>query len=197
MRSYWSMALSLKITRVLIRRHCDDTGEIFLRRHRHTGRRKPCEDGAKIEVLQPQPEEHLGPPEDREKQRIPLLEISEGAWPCWFWFQISRLQTVRQYVPVVLSHPVAGILLQQPRNCHALLHWTSLVAQMVKRLPIVRETWVQSLGWEDLLEKEMATHSSTLAWKTPWTEGPGRLQSLGLQRVRHDWTTSHSALGNQ
>ena len=52
---------------------------------------------------------------------------------------------------------------------------TFLVAQMVKHLPIVRETWVQSLGWEDLLEKEMATHSSILAWKIPWTEKPSRL----------------------
>ena len=57
---------------------------------------------------------------------------------------------------------------------------------MVKRLPAVWETWVQSLGWEDPLEKEMATHSSTLAWKIPWTEEPGRLQSTGSQRVGHD-----------
>ena len=57
---------------------------------------------------------------------------------------------------------------------------------MVKRLPIMQETWVQSLGWEDLLEKEMATHSSILAWKIPWTEEPGRLQSMGPQRVGHD-----------
>ena len=63
---------------------------------------------------------------------------------------------------------------------------SSLVAQMVKRLPAMQETRVRSLGWEDPLEKEMATHSSTLAWKIPWTEEPGRLQSMGLQRVRHD-----------
>ena len=66
---------------------------------------------------------------------------------------------------------------------------TSLVAQMVKRLPIVLtmwETWVQSLGLEDLLEKEMTTHSSILAWKIPWTVEPGRLQSMGSQRVGHD-----------
>ena len=61
----------------------------------------------------------------------------------------------------------------------------SLVAQRVKHLPTMLETQVQSLGWEDPLEKEMATHSSTLAWKIPWTEKPGRLQSMGLQRVRH------------
>ena len=68
----------------------------------------------------------------------------------------------------------------------------SLVAQMVKHLPVMRETWVRSLGQEDLLEKGMATHSSTLAWKIPWMEEPGRLQSVGSQRVRHDRTTSIS-----
>ena len=63
---------------------------------------------------------------------------------------------------------------------------TSLVAQMVKRLPTMWETRVQSLSGEDPLEKEMATHSSTLAWKIPWTEEPGRIQSMGLQRVGHN-----------
>ena len=63
---------------------------------------------------------------------------------------------------------------------------TSLVAQRVKRLPTVQETWVRSLGGDDPLEKEMATHSSTLAWKIPWTEEPGGLQSMGSQRVGHD-----------
>ena len=66
------------------------------------------------------------------------------------------------------------------------IYRASLVAQKVKNLPAMRETWVQSLGGEDPLEKEMATHSCTLAWKIPWTEKPGRLQSMGLQRVRHD-----------
>ena len=59
---------------------------------------------------------------------------------------------------------------------------------MVKHLPAMRENWVQSLGQEDPLEKEMATHSSTLAWKILWMEKPGGLQSMGLQRVRHDFT---------
>ena len=62
----------------------------------------------------------------------------------------------------------------------------SLVAQMVKHLPTMWETWVRSLGWEDPLEKEMATHSSTLAWKVPWMEDPGKLQSMGSQRVGHN-----------
>ena len=56
----------------------------------------------------------------------------------------------------------------------------SLVAQMVKNLPAAQETWIQSLGWKDPLEKGMATHSSILAWRIPWTEDPGRLQSMGL-----------------
>ena len=63
---------------------------------------------------------------------------------------------------------------------------TSLVAQTVKRLPAMQETRVPSLGWEDPLEKEMAIHSRTIAWKIPWTEEPGRLQSMGWQRVGHD-----------
>ena len=61
---------------------------------------------------------------------------------------------------------------------------------MVKRLPTMQETRIQSLGREDPLEKEMATHSSTLAWKIPWMEEPGRLQSMGSQRVKHNRATS-------
>ena len=66
----------------------------------------------------------------------------------------------------------------------------SLVAQMVKHLPAMQETRVQSLGREDPLEKEMAIHSCTLAWKIQWTEEPERLQCMGSQRVGHDWATS-------
>ena len=62
----------------------------------------------------------------------------------------------------------------------------SLVAQVVKNLPAMWETWVRSLGWEDPLEMEMTTHSNMLAWRIPWTEEPGGLQSMGLQRVGHD-----------
>ena len=61
-----------------------------------------------------------------------------------------------------------------------------LAAQMVKNVAAMQETWVQSLGWEDPLGKCMATHSTILTWRIPWTEGPGGLQSMGLQRVRHD-----------
>ena len=76
------------------------------------------------------------------------------------------------------QHAGKRVFLQPPE--------ASLVAQMVKLLPAVRETRVGSLGWEESLEKEMATHSSTLAQKIPWTEEPGRLQSMGSQRVSHN-----------
>ena len=67
-----------------------------------------------------------------------------------------------------------------------LLEKSSLVAQMVKNLPAMQDTQVQSLGWEDFLEKDMETHSSILACRIPWAEEPGRLQSMRLQRVRHN-----------
>ena len=70
-------------------------------------------------------------------------------------------------------------------NFNFFFFFASLVAQMVKRLPAIRKTQVRSLGWEDLLEKEMATHSSVLAWRIPRTEEPGRLLSMGSQRVGH------------
>ena len=66
----------------------------------------------------------------------------------------------------------------------------SLVAQMVKNLPAMRETWVRCLGQEETLEKGMATHYSILAWRIPWTEKFGRLQSTGSQRVGHDWAAN-------
>ena len=66
----------------------------------------------------------------------------------------------------------------------------SLVAQTVECLSAMQETWVRSLGWEDPLETEMAIHSSTIAWKIPWTEEPCRIQSMGSKRVGHDWATS-------
>ena len=65
----------------------------------------------------------------------------------------------------------------------------SLVAQLVKNLPAMQKTWVRSLGQEDPLEKEVATHSSILAWRIPWTEKTGRLQCMGSQKVGHDWVT--------
>ena len=69
---------------------------------------------------------------------------------------------------------------------HLEAYGTSMVAQMVKNLPAMQETWFRSLGWEDPLEKGMDTHSSVLAWKIPWTEEPGRLQSTWSQGVEYD-----------
>ena len=78
----------------------------------------------------------------------------------------------------------ARVLGKVPFGLESLLLRASLVAEMVKNLPTMQETWVQSLGQEDTLDKGMATHSSILAWRIPWTEEPGRLQSMRLQRVR-------------
>ena len=72
--------------------------------------------------------------------------------------------------------------------------WASLVAQMVKNLPAVWETWVPPLGWEDPLEEEMATHSSILAWEIPWTEEHGGLQPMGSQRVKHNKANKHRGI---
>ena len=66
------------------------------------------------------------------------------------------------------------------------LVWAALVVQTVKSPPAIQETWAGSLGWEDSLEEGMATHSSILAWRIPWTEEPGRLQPMGSHRVGHD-----------
>ena len=86
-----------------------------------------------------------------------------------------------------------GILVSWKRSCFHpgsrcsnLAPITSLVAQAVKNLPTMQETWIRSLGWEDPLEEGMATHSSILAWRSPWTEEVGGLQTMGLQRARHD-----------
>ena len=95
----------------------------------------------------------------------------------WKW------PSVHQHIK---KHTICGIYMQwniisHKKNSDVLIHATTLLAQLVKNLPAVQETWVRSLGWEDLLEEEMATHSSILAWKISWTEEPGGLQSMGLQ----------------
>ena len=72
------------------------------------------------------------------------------------------------------------------------MYWASLVAQTVMNPPAMQESWVQSLGWEDPLEEGMATHSSILVWRIPWTEEPGGIQSMGSQRIRHNRATKHS-----
>ena len=94
------------------------------------------------------------------------------------------------------EHPSEKEIATQPKELDTTerLHLSklraSLVAQLVKNLPAVQESGVWSLGQDDPPEKEMATHSSILAWKIPWTEEPGGLQSIGSQRVMHDWVTN-------
>ena len=90
---------------------------------------------------------------------------------------VSWLHSFSILSKIFVSYMVDTNLLCILSRMHSLL-WTSLVAQMVKRLPTMQETWVQSLGWEDLLEKEMSTHSSILAWKIPWTEEPGTVHGI-------------------
>ena len=82
------------------------------------------------------------------------------------------------------KHAVGDLYLYEVQECG------KTVVQVVKTLPAMPETWVQSLGQEDPLEKGMATHSSILSWRIPWTEEPGKLQSMGSQRVGHDWATN-------
>ena len=108
--------------------------------------------------------------------------------------------SVHWYLPLLLAHPECGEyrdgsdLVPVPRETEdtfttvtaAMAFYSSLVAQSLKRLPPMQETRVRSLGREDSLEKEMAIHSSILAWRIPWTEKPSRLQSTGSQRIGHD-----------
>ena len=94
------------------------------------------------------------------------------------WEQVSSLVNI-MYKEILMQRWVVYNL------CTCDKYDTSLVAQMVKTMPAIQETWAWSLGWEDPLEKGMATHSSILPCWMPWTEEPDRLQSMGLQRVRH------------
>ena len=105
---------------------------------------------------------------------VPCPVLTVASWPA---YRLLKRQVRWSGIPISF------------RIFHSLL-WST---QSKKHLPTMRETRVRSLGQEDPLEKEIATHSSTLAWKIPWMEEPDRLQSTGLQRVRHDWATSLSS----
>ena len=89
-------------------------------------------------------------------------------WECDIWLSIERVYLVNYYMSTLQ------------------IFWTSLLAQMVKHLTAMQQTQVQSLDWEDPLEKGMEIHSSIPAWKIPWTEEPGELQSMGSQRIGYD-----------
>ena len=99
---------------------------------------------------------------------------------------VQSLSCVRLFATPWIAACQASLYFTISRSLLKLMSRASLVGQRLKRLPARRETWVQSLGRGDPLEKEMATHSSILAWRIPWTEEPGRLQSTGSQRVGHD-----------
>ena len=139
---------------------------------------------------------------DHSWETPPLLLPKEMHWRCHWWDLIAHpisgkggpLTLVKRPKPCPSYRMVCPVILQSTSSDWV---WgahceTPLVAHRVKRPPAMREAQVRSLGQEDPLEKEMATHSSTLAWKIPWMEEPGRLQSTGLQRVRHNWVTSLS-----
>ena len=117
-----------------------------------------------------------------QSQKVWIVALS---FPFTSWANLSIPSTLLShhsstYQNCINSNMSMGYMIRSPQL------WTSLVAQTVKRLSMMRETQVRSLGWEDPLEKEMAIHSSTIAWKIPWTEEPDRLQSMGSQRVGHD-----------
>ena len=95
------------------------------------------------------------------------------------------LQTSPSHGPVTVNH----LQFPETKGVQGFQSSSNKRLQRLERLPAMWETWVRSLGREDPLEKEMATHSSILAWRIPWTEEPGRLQSMGLQRVRHNLET--------
>ena len=98
---------------------------------------------------------------------------------------LSLIQVLLISYLMIWQNPLTIFYLVVP----ILVFSASIVAQLVKNLPAMQETPVQFLGWEDPLEKGMATHFSILAWRIPRTEEPGRLQFMGSQRIRHDWTT--------
>ena len=114
-------------------------------------------------------------------------------WSCVFLTLWIRCIHIKHCYVILVSWPsyhYVGVSLYPTLLIFSALTstlWTSLVAQTVKRLSTMQDSWVRSLGWEDPLEKEMAIQSSTIAWKIPWKEEPGRLQSIGSQRVRQDW----------
>ena len=109
-------------------------------------------------------------------------EISQARIQEWVAISISRGSS-RPRDQTQVSCLAGGFFTTKPLRKPKI---ASLMAQRINHLPAMQETQVQSLGWEDPLEKEMATHSSILAWRIPWTEEPGELQSTGSQRVGHD-----------
>ena len=123
-------------------------------------------------------------------QSIGVSASDQSSWRQVAKILIQYLHSTRRFIHVFSAnqHYLLNQILKTTLLSNHYIHF--LVAQMVKSLPAIRKIWVRSLGWEDHLEKEMATHSSILAWKIPWMEEPGRLQSMQSQRVEYDWVTS-------
>ena len=116
--------------------------------------------------------------------RLDICSYCTGAVP------FKLLKVCKYYASVFFHMSAFPFFSEYFERSLQFLSLSSLVAQRLKCLPAMRETRVWSLGWEDPLEKEMATHSNILTWRIPWREEPGRLQSMGSQRVGHDWATS-------
>ena len=113
----------------------------------------------------------------REKKNIEL----EGKWGDRSCKVFGHGEGVWFYSKLV-NHLLDGVKIGRKK--------ASLIAEMVKNPPAMQDIWIQSVCWKDILEKEGATHTSILAWQIPWTEAPGGIQSMGSQRVGHDWTTN-------
>ena len=125
------------------------------------------------------------------------IGTDDRSCPVWSYLQVlhtlSTFYWVHIFCPIlILSFAAGGLGQRWFAGVVGVGHSrASLVTQRVKNLPEIHETWVRSLGQEDRLEEGMATHSSTLAWRTPWTEEPSRLQSVRSQRVGQNWATKH------
>ena len=120
-----------------------------------------------------------------------LLNYKRKSSTFFSWHHHTQISACNRVYFIIISRPI--YLKKKKKNECYTCKWemgASLMAQMVKNLPAMQEAWVQFLGQEDHLEKGMATHSSILAWRIPWTEEPGGLQSMEVQRVRHDLVTA-------
>ena len=121
---------------------------------------------------------------DRETRYTTVYGVTKSRTPLNNW--TTKKQQKSMFISNVTFFLVEKFILNTINAYLYIYTWASLVAQRLKHLPGMWETWVQSLGREDPLEKEMATYSSTIAWRIPWREEPGRLQPMGSQRVGHD-----------
>ena len=116
-----------------------------------------------------------------------ILNVSELVWPLHILFALRITTSEIIHFYQLFLEPQVWWSCGHRNLMESIFLWAILMTQQVKNLPAIQEIWVQSLGREDPLEKEMATHSSILVWKIPWTEEPGGLWSMGSQRVGHSW----------